>query len=305
MLKKIILSFLMISISSCYYSEDIENTPDYIPPTPVVEVTPTPIPSPSTTIKSTKKTTTPSTKNKDQGADPTKTKKVSKKPTPTPTPTPVPTKTPTLDELGKIIYKKATDKLKNMNTFKTSIRSFVKGHYVQKEYVAEAKSASSVMPIIFQRPRKMKVRITEAPGSPNLINTSIYFDGGENVKIKVPGILGLFTFTFPIDKPELTGYRGYSLKDVDIVSLETRMDNPNAKVKIIGTSKMENADVYVLEVHDIKYMDDKITKELFYIRKSDYMIAANEMYENEDMVFQNKYEKAEYNPPVSDSDFKI
>jgi hypothetical protein len=305
MKSKFFLLSIFFVLSSCYSEE-----PDPVYETPIetkVEVvTPKVIPSQKPVI---------SVKNKDKEVIPTKTTKlkvpvVTKKNTnpnkvvkPTPTPTPV--KPVSIEELSKTVYSKFLLKIKNLQSMKCNIRNFIKGNYFQKQYIPDAKSATSVMEIVFQRPRKMRARIKEAPASPTLLDTRLLYEGGENVKIKVPGVLGLFTFTFPVDKPELTGYRGYSIKDLDIVSLEARLDSPQAKVKLLGTSKVDGYDTYVIEVKNITYMDEKITNEIFNVKKSDYSLLSHEMFENDEMVFSNKYESFVYDAPTSDSDFKI
>ncbi len=208
-------------------------------------------------------------------------------------------------DLAKIIYDKTVAKIHSIQTFKTSIRHFAKGNIYKKQPIAESKLGRSTNYVVFQRPRKMFLKIVDSVDSPSLQNTRLVFDGSPNVRIKVPGLLGLFTFTFPVDKPELSNYRGYNLYDIDTISLETRLDNKDAKVKLLGLSELFDEPVYMIEVTNIKFLDNKITKEIIGVRKSDYMITLEEMYEGEELVFQNKFENYKYNIPLTNDDFKI
>ncbi|MFN4150240.1 MAG: LolA family protein [Candidatus Sericytochromatia bacterium] len=203
------------------------------------------------------------------------------------------------------LYYKAIAKMKSIDTFKTDLVNYNKGFYYKKEKVTEPKIALATMQIVFQRPRKTMMKIVEAPSAPSLINTKLYCDGGENVRIRVPGILGLFAFTFSVDKPDLTGNRGYNIKEIDAVNLELRLDDKNAKVKLTGTSKIEGEDVYLLEVTNIRHLDSEIIKEVIGIKKSDYSLILHEMYDKNEVVFRNEFKNFVYNIPVTEDDFKV
>jgi hypothetical protein len=231
------------------------------------------------------------------------------KPAPSKTPVPQkeeePDKTLSMDEAARIIYFKAVDKLHSMQNFKTSLHHFSKGNFVKLKPVKETKFGTSTNYVVFQRPRKMFFKIVESIDSPSLNNTRLVIDGSEKLKIKVPGILGIFTFTYDVDSPDLSSYRGYSLYDIDMVTLETRLDNKSAKVKMLGLSKVDGEEVYMLEVTNIKMTDNKITKEKIAVRKKDFVLNLEEMYEGDDMVFQNRFENYVYNVQISADDFKI
>jgi hypothetical protein len=203
------------------------------------------------------------------------------------------------------LYSKAIAKMKSIDTFKTDLVNYNKGYYYKKEKVTEARIALATMQIVFQRPRKTMMKIVDAPSAPTLLNTKLYCDGGENVKIRVPGILGLFAFTFSVDKPDLTGNRGYNIKEIDAVNLELRLDDKNAKVKLTGTSKIEGEDIYLLEVTNIKHLDSEIIKEVIGIKKSDYSLILHEMYDKNEVVFRNEFKNFVYNIPVTEDDFKV
>lgn len=203
------------------------------------------------------------------------------------------------------LYSKAIAKMKSIDTFKTDLVNYNKGFYYRKEKVTEPKIALATMQIVFQRPRKTMMKIVEAPSATSLINTKLYCDGGENVRIRVPGILGLFAFTFSVDKPELTGNRGYNIKEIDAVNLELRLDDKNAKVKLTGTTKIEGEDVYLLDVTNIKHLDSEIIKEVIGIKKSDYSLILHEMYDKNEVVFRNEFKNFVYNIPVTEEDFKV
>lgn len=305
--KKIIFTTLFL-LSACSESYDIQTAPN-VDPIVNSSVLSANIPTTNTSNQNTCTCQTSTTPSVVPLVVTGKTKKKPKvTPTSTPTPTvvsPSPTSSLSVEDFTQKLYDKAVQRLKGLQSFKTDIRNYTKGNYLKKQYVEPAKSGSSVTRVAFQRPRKMLAQITEAPLTPSLIDTKIFSDGGDNVKIKVPGILGLLTFTFPYDKPDLTGYRGYTIKDVDIVTLETRLDNKNAKLKILGTTKIAEEEAYVVEVTNIKTLDDKITRELLSIRKSDYLVVNDEMYVGEEMVFQNKYENFQDNVILTESDFKI
>lgn len=203
------------------------------------------------------------------------------------------------------LYIKAIQKMKSIETFKTDLVNFNKGHYYKKEYVNDAKVSIGTMQVTFQRPRRLFMKIVDAPSAKSLLNTKLYCDGGENVKIRVPGILGLFAFTFSVDKPDLTGNRGYNIKEIDPVNLETRLNDTNAKVKLTGTTKIDNEEVYLLEVTNIKHLDSEIIKEVIGIKKSDYSLILHEMYDKNEVVFKNEFKNFVYNIPLTEDDFKV
>lgn len=208
------------------------------------------------------------------------------------------------EELTKQLYKKAIDKMMTMKSFKTNIRNYNKGYLYKKEPVKEAKVANSVNYVVFERPRKLFMKIVESE-VPSLLNTKLYTDGGPNVKIKVPGLLGLFTFTFPVDKPDLTSYRGYTILDIDPVSLENRLNDKAGKIKLLGSTTVNGEQAYLFEITNIKMLDDKITKEILGVRQKDFSLMLHEMYEGEELVFQNIFEDLIYDAPVTEEDFKV
>jgi hypothetical protein len=204
-----------------------------------------------------------------------------------------------------IIFANVLQNFENMDSYKATNYNYVKGNFYNLQPVKEARTAISMLTIIFKKPRIMYMEIVDSKDAPKLNNTRFFYEGGKTVKIKPPGILGLFAYTFPITKPELTNNRGYTMQQVDTVTLLSRLNDKALKVKFAGFSKVFNDDVYLLELTNIKMPDPKITREIIGVRKTDNIMLLHEMYEGETLVYQDKFQNFLYNAPVTEEDFKL
>jgi len=133
--------------------------------------------------------------------------------------------------------------------------------------------------------------------------STLLYTGGEKVKVKAGGLLGLITVYFNVNSPIFQNTRGHNL----LMTLEglKRISHSSSKLKILGRTKIDNRNAYVLEVDAYQKPDPEITKELFYVDTQNYIVLCNEMYEGNDLVFQYKLDYINTNVNLNASLFKL
>jgi hypothetical protein len=208
------------------------------------------------------------------------------------------------EEVNKI-YEKVLENFEKMDTFRTLNYNFIRGKYYRLKPVNETVISITTLLLTFKKPRRLLMDFVDSKDNPNINNTRLYYDGGKKVKIKVPGILGLFTFTFPVNKAELTNPRGKSIEDIDVIALMQRLDDEAARVKFIGLGNVFDQEVYLLEISNIRKLDRKITREIIGVTKAEKYMILHEMYEGDLLVYQDKFKNFTFNVPLTENDFKL
>src|SRR5689334_12257159 len=82
------------------------------------------------------------------------------------------------------IFQKALAKLHKLESFKTTLLGFNKGFLFHMKPVKVPRVGIATFNIVFQRPRRLYLKIVKSIDSPEVDNTRLYFDGGPKVKIK-------------------------------------------------------------------------------------------------------------------------
>lgn len=191
---------------------------------------------------------------------------------------------------------------KNNKTFESTFTVYSKGDMKDGKHTGVKKEVKFKSKLYFKKPLKALLKVIDTPDLMAKGSTLLY-TGGEKIKVKAGGLLSIFTVSFDINSTMFQNTRGHNL----LMTLDglNRLNNPKSKLKIKGIGKIEERDVYILEVDAFEKPDSEITKEVFYVDTENYIVLCSEMYDNNELVLQYKLDYIKTNIDLNDGFFKI
>jgi hypothetical protein len=283
MSKKLILSALasIVSLSTLVGcgEEPVQQTAT---PAPQAQVAATPVPVP--TVKAStapKKTTT--TKKKAATKTTTGT-------TTTASTTPTTTTTTTASNLSveQKILQKVKQTYDSYKTFSSTLTLYSKR---SEKYPKNSAVLNAKFKFDFQQPRIAGFKVLEH-NITIAVGAQLLWRGGDKAKVKA----SILNLELPLDDTKLTTNRNWRFDQLDHISMLERAMDPKATLKLSGKSKVGGKDAYMIKVTGIK-LDDEITDETIAIDVKDFTLLADEMYSNNDLVFQIKLTMDSVNQP--------
>ncbi|MFN4149448.1 MAG: hypothetical protein ACK4IX_00750 [Candidatus Sericytochromatia bacterium] len=143
----------------------------------------------------------------------------------------------------------------------------------------------------FQQPRIAGFKVLEH-NITIAVGAQLLWRGGDKAKVKA----SILNLELPLDDTKLTTNRNWRFDQLDHISMLERAMDPKATLKLSGKSKVSGKDAYMIKVTGVK-LDDEITDETIAIDVKDFTLLADEMYANNDLVFQIKLTMDSVNQP--------
>lgn len=198
------------------------------------------------------------------------------------------------------IVNKILERDKKNKVFQAVISTYSKGYLKngkKQNSLIESKISGKVT---MRKPNTVLFKVLESD-DPMARGSTLLYTGGKTVKVKASGLFGFMSFNFNADDPMFTNSRGHKFTFDGLKEIR----NPNAKVEVIGESKINNRDMYLLKVISPVKADPEITHEIYKVDKETFVVHSIRMYVNKDMV--SEYSLKELKTDIEDSDdlFKI
>lgn len=286
MSKKLILSALasIVSLSTLVAcgEEPVKQTATPVPqaqaqvaatPVPVPTVKPSTAPKKTTKKKSSPKTTTGTTTT------------ASTAPTTTTTTT---SSTASNLSVEQKILQKVKQTYDSYKTFSSTLTLYSKR---SEKYPKNSPVLNAKFKFDFQQPRIAGFKVLEH-NITIAVGAQLLWKGGDKAKVKA----SILNLELPLDDTKLTTNRNWRFDQLDHISMLERAMDPKSTLKLSGKSKVGGKDAYMIKVTGVK-LDDEITDETIAIDVKDFTLLADEMYSNNELVFQIKLTMDSTNQP--------
>ena len=133
--------------------------------------------------------------------------------------------------------------------------------------------------------------------------STLLYEGGEKVKVRAAGALGIFPVSFDIGNPMFANARGHKLTESG--KAVTRLVKKQQDVKLVGKTKLEGRDTFVLELNGSIDNDLEITRQVYGIDAETFVITSTEMYIDTELVSRYLAKNVKINPELSDDFFEV
>lgn len=207
------------------------------------------------------------------------------------------TATTTIDpslSIEKKILMKTKQNYDKLNSFSATFSMFSK----RNDRVAPKASPllTAETKYIFESPRKSVFTVIKhSIGA--IAGAKMVWTGGDKLKVKAGGVLGLFPLELPLDDAKATTNREWRLDQLDHVSMLERALSPKATLKLAGKTTINGKEVYMIKQTG-NTLEAEITEENIAVDTKDFYVVANEMYSGKDLVFQIKINMEAVNVPI-------
>lgn len=199
------------------------------------------------------------------------------------------------------IIRKMNVSLKNIHSYQLSFSSYSRGKF-NKGIKGREREELIKGKISYQEPANFRIKVTESPEKIARGATIIY-TGGEKLKVKASGILGIIPVSFDIENPLFANARGHQIFHF-LNNLE-RINSKGNEIEFLGVSEINGRKSYILKVKPIIKADPEITHELYAIDSESFVILLNEMYVGEKMVSQYEVKEIKNNVEIPEDYFNF
>jgi hypothetical protein len=205
-----------------------------------------------------------------------------------------------LSSAQKLILK-AKQTYDSYTNFKSTISMFT----VKNEKTAPKSSpvANAEFKYTFQPPRLSQFYVVKHSVS-IAIGATMVWKGGDSVKARGAGALGLVPMEIKLNDSKLTTNRNWRLDQLDHIGILSRALDKRAKLTLAGKSTINGKEAYMIRVEGTG-LDDEITEENIAIDTRTFTILADEMYAGKKLVFQTKMAVEEINLSLPANTFEI
>jgi hypothetical protein len=225
-------------------------------------------------VAPTKKPTTsssPITSSAKPSSSPTSTPKPSSGSSVTPSATPKPSTTETPKEKGRKIMNSVIDRINNAGAIEADVDKS------EKDLKGGTTNAYTLK---FYARKTKEVKIEVVAGKN--VGTKLMYTSGDNGKVKVrpAGLLSVVTTDLDKTDDRIANINGYPLDETDFFGMTKRFTNTDYEAEVIGSSKVNGEDVYVLKIINSKgnTLDSRIKFEYIYFEPSTFNIRGWEAY---------------------------
>ncbi|MFN8674576.1 MAG: hypothetical protein U0457_21150 [Candidatus Sericytochromatia bacterium] len=134
-------------------------------------------------------------------------------------------------------------------------------------------------------------------------------DRGAKVKIRPGGSLSFVTTDLPKTDSRIVSLNGYSLDDTDFNGMGKRFADPNYEGELIGASKIEGSDVYIIKItHKTQNtLDPNIKYEYIYFEPKTFNLRSWEAYDgkSQEAFFRLTLKTISFPSSIPDSRFDV
>jgi len=156
---------------------------------------------------------------------------------------------------------------------------------------------------IFQPPRNSAFEVVKHNLS-LVVGAKMVWKGGTTAKVKASGVLGLFPLDLSLDDDKMTTNRNWRLDQLDHIGILSRALDEKAQVELLGKTEINSKQAYMIQVKGTG-LDSEVTHENIAIDTKDFLIIADEMYSDKDLIFQLKINIESKNIDLPSNTFEI
>lgn len=180
--------------------------------------------------------------------------------------------------------------------FEMVFTSYSKGYYLDGIRTEKKNESLIKAKMILKRPMNVLLEVIESPKD-IAIGSTLLYTGGNKVKVKARGILGLIPVTFSINDPMFSDTRNNQI--LTMLNTIERITNKSTNIDLEGTGEINGREIYILRVNSVIKPDSEITHEIYGVDSETFIIILNEMYIGNELVSQYKVEsiKTDLNLP--------
>ncbi len=205
-------------------------------------------------------------------------------------------------DLTDYLIKKMFEVDAKNKTFRAVFTNYSKGYYQDGKRVNTIHESVIKAKITFQKPLNALLEVIDSPKEIAKGSTLLY-TGGDKVKVRAAGILGIIPINFSIDDPMFSDTRNHKiLATIDGLK---RIKEEGTKIELAGISKLNNREVYLLKIDTPKKLDSEITHEIYGVDSETFVVMLNEMYIGDEMVSQYMVQDIQTNISLEEDFFKL
>ena len=205
-------------------------------------------------------------------------------------------------EFVNYILAKMAEVDKATKVFQATFSNYSKGYYKEGKKTEAIHEETITARMTFEKPLKVFLDVIDSPKD-IAIGSKLLYTGGDNVKVRAAGILGLIPVSFSINDPMFSDTRNHKiLATVDGLK---RIIKDDTKAEIIGMSEINGREVYLIKIDAKEKLDPQITHEIMGVDSQTFVVLLNEMYVNDELVSQYKVTDIKTNIELEDDFFHL
>lgn len=201
------------------------------------------------------------------------------------------------------IFTKMIDADNNNHVFQALFSNYSKGYYHDGKRTDSVNEETITAKLTFQKnPLNALIEVIDSPKE-IAVGSKLLYTGGDKVKVKAAGILGLVPVSFSINDPMFSDTRNHKI----LATLDglKRIIRNDTKAEIVGMSEINGREIYVIKIIAYEKLDSEITHEIIGVDAETFIVLLNEMYVNDDLVSQYIVKDIKINPELETDFFKI
>ena len=206
------------------------------------------------------------------------------------------------NDLIKGLFDKMIEKDKSIKVFQATFSNYSKGYYQEGKKTDSLHEETIVAHMTLEKPLNVLLEVIESPKQ-IAVGSKLLYTGGENVKVKAAGILGLIPVNFSINDPMFSDTRNHKI--LSTVDGLTRITKPDTKYEMIGVSEINGREVYMIKVDASEKLDPEITHEVIGVDTETFIVLLSEMYVDEELVSQYMVKDIKTNVELEDDFFHL
>ncbi|MEM4398135.1 MAG: hypothetical protein QW757_05955, partial [Candidatus Woesearchaeota archaeon] len=206
------------------------------------------------------------------------------------------------EKLVQTILKNMIKADENNKIYEATFTNYSKGRMKNGKDTGQIREVTIKARMTLKKPRNVKMYVIESP-EPMARGATLLYTGGNKVKVKASGVLGLIPVSFDVNDPMFENARGHTImSSFDGIR---RLLLKDTKIEILGTSYIGDKKVYLLKVIPAEKLDNEITHEVYSVDINTFIVLSVEMFVNKDLVFQYKIDDIKTNINISDDFFTL
>jgi hypothetical protein len=192
--------------------------------------------------------------------------------------------------------------MKIIKFFKQHFRYILKDTTKKVKKTLNLNEEVTIANLTYQKPNNALIEVIQSPKE-IAVGSKLLYNGTNKVKVKAAGLLGIFPINFSIDDPMFSNTRNHKI--LDTLDGLKRIIKNDTKAEIIGTSTINDKEIYLIKVIASEKPDKEITHEIFGVDTTNFVVLLNEMYINDDLVSQYIVKDIKLNIDLPRNFFKL
>ncbi len=200
------------------------------------------------------------------------------------------------------IFSKMLETDNSIRVFQATFTNYSKGYYKEGKKTNSIHEATIKAKMTFKKPLNVLLDVISSPKE-IAVGSRLLYTGGDKVKVKAAGILGLITVSFSINDPMFSDTRNHKI--LATIDGLRRVIQDDTKAEIIGMSEINGREVYLIKIDAKEKLDSQITHEVMGVDSQTFIVLLNEMYVNDELVSQYMVSDIKTNIDLDDNFFTL